>query len=99
MTRAHAPSEPWTHPKAIDEIRRAAHRSALWGPRYPQRFADRLAQALRDIQAFPGAWPLHLAGTRRYALRDLPYYVVFRACDPLEVYALCHERSRPGAWL
>jgi len=47
----------------------------------------------------PNTWPVFEAGTRRYLLKNFPYYLIYREINnEIEVVAVMHERRRPGYW-
>jgi toxin ParE1/3/4 len=87
------------HPAAIAE----ANAAFVW---YAERdeaaaaaFLGELDRASDLIAGDPTRWPPHLFGTRRIVLRRFPFSVVYRAVgEAALVFAVSHNRRRPGYW-
>ena len=88
-----------THDEAIAEARAAR----LWyverEPDVARAFMAALDRAVELIVKMPNTWPVFEAGTRRYLLKNFPYYLIYREINnDIEVLAVMHERRRPGYW-
>jgi plasmid stabilization system protein ParE len=70
--------------------------------RTPQAASDFLAameRAVRRISEAPDRHPRYIRNTRRYLLRQFPFFVVFRATEAeVVIVAVAHTSRRPGYW-
>lgn len=63
------------------------------------RFLADIAAAEELILQFPHASPPLGAGLRRCLLSRFPYQIVYRVeGDTIRVYAVAHNKRRPGYW-
>ena len=87
------------HPEALAEAEAAVAWYRERSLRAAEVLVNELEEAIRVISETPERWPLFEAGTRRFPLRRLPYYVIYRErARSIEVLAVAHGRRRPGYW-
>ena len=86
-------------PEASDELAEATAYPSNQSPRAAESFLADVANAKVLLPQFPRiGTPLH-ANFRRLLLRTFPYQLVYRIeGDHIVVYALAHQRRRPGYW-
>ena len=85
--------------EALQEAAVATDYYRAVGPDLADRFLDEIDAAVARIVANPGAWAPLGKGIRRCRLTRFPYSVVYRVeGDEIEVYAIAHQRRRPGYW-
>ena len=89
------------HVEASSEIEAAATWYDAEQEGLGEELLDELARGLSTICASPTTWPVvrRSAGLRRFVLARFPYTIIY-ACteDELRVYALAHQKRRPGYW-
>ena len=62
-------------------------------------FIDAFEKAKTRLAAFPHAGAHIRPGSRRILIKRFPYMLVYRIeGDHIVVYALAHQRRRPGYW-
>lgn len=72
-----------------------AERSAIAA----RAFLTELTASVERVAQAPKAWPLYLAGTRRYFFPTFPFSLVYRVTEnTLTVVAVAHHRRKPGYW-
>ncbi len=87
-----------------DEVREAFEWYEARSPQAAQRFADLVADALREISAAPERYPLYElkrnpGNVRRVRLSGYPYVIVYQlTADAISVLAVAHTSQRPGYW-
>ncbi len=63
------------------------------------RFVQEIDVAIAAITDAPDRWPVGHHDTRRYALRQFPFSVVYTFDDDrVRNIAVAHARRRPGYW-
>jgi plasmid stabilization system protein ParE len=63
------------------------------------RFARKIAQAVEQIATSPSRWPAYSHQTRRFVLRQFPFFVIYRELpNVVQVLAVAHAHRRPGYW-
>ena len=86
-------------PTADFELREAADFYDLESPGLGDRFLDVVQSSLRELLEFPQSCPILADEQRKLVLERFPYYIVYWTDGAvIEVYAVAHERRRPGYW-
>lgn len=62
-------------------------------------FIDAFEEAKKRLSAFPNAGARIRPGSRRILVKRFPYMLVYRVeGGEIVVYAVAHQRRRPGYW-
>lgn len=87
------------HRHAIQVGRRIERRYARAGTGVLARFTAAFDDAVARIDTYPAMWPPDLHGTRACRLRKFPYRLVYvEELARVLVFAVAHNRRRPGYW-
>ncbi|MFB3776195.1 MAG: type II toxin-antitoxin system RelE/ParE family toxin [Bryobacteraceae bacterium] len=87
------------HPEAVEEVEAAVRWYGDRSTAAASRLVQELTQTIDRIAEAPERWMLFESGTRRFALRRFPFFVVYRVSGTvIEVLAVAHARRRPGYW-
>ena|SRR5436190_22558936 len=89
------------HRLAGRELRRAARRYRATSPAREQRFRAAVSQALQRIATAAEMCSPYGRRFRWVKPRRFPYVIYFQILSDAEVivYAVAHDRQRPGYWL
>jgi len=86
-------------PAAEFELREAADFYDLESPGLGGVFLDAVESSLRALLEFPQSGSILADGQRKLVLEGFPYYIVYWTDGVvIEIYAVAHERRRPGYW-
>ena len=87
------------NPEAEAEIEQAADFYHGRQQGLDEQFLAEIAAAFDRIVRFPDAAPAVGRGARRLVLARFPYVIVYRVQgDEIRVYAVAHQKRRPGYW-
>ena len=88
------------HPQAADEAEAAEKWYRERNETAAIRFRRELDRAVDLIADRPEVGPPYLGSTRRYLLRRLPFFLVYRVSNRhVQVVAVAHGRRRPRYWV
>ena len=86
-------------PPARQELAEAVAYYSQRSPELADRFVADLDSAVERVIQFPHASPPLDEGLRRCLLSNFPYQLVYRVeGDTIRVYAVAHQKRRPGYW-
>ncbi len=87
------------HPEAEREFRAAIEHYESCEPGLGQEFAAEVASTIRQVLAFPKAWPQIDPGIRRSLVRRFPYGVLFEELSGrVHILAIMHLHRDPDYW-
>jgi plasmid stabilization system protein ParE len=89
------------HFQARQELEAAAAWYENERPGLGDEFIEELSDAFSTIETSPKTWPVvRPSGLRRFLLSRFPYSIVYAVGDEyIRVYAVAHQKRRPGYWL
>jgi plasmid stabilization system protein ParE len=88
------------HRAALEELGEAASWYERHRPGLGDELLAELDAAVVAVVVGPQAWPkVGTAGLRRFVLPRFPYSVIYGIHDDeLRVFAIAHQKRRPGYW-
>jgi plasmid stabilization system protein ParE len=86
-------------PLAEEEIKEAFHWYSERSAFAADAFRAEVFAAVDSLAEDPTMWPADAEGVRHYILRRFPYTLHYAiAASDVTVFAVAHQRRRPGYW-
>ena len=87
------------HPEALAEAEAAISWYQARSSHAAQLFVTELDKAIDAVAQSPSRWPVYDKASRRFPLRRVPYFLIYREMEAMiEILAVAHGRRRPGYW-